>query len=463
MANLRVRERSFGLLVVLTLACGLIECAPDRGREEPNDQPPAGFTLSYQNDFATSVSGVFSLSDHSLLVVGHSRPSIEDKFTGFTEHLGRDGSALFSVRSTPGGMFAAVVAHPSGEFSAIELQPDAENKTFYYPAKMHRLDNKGHSLRTALFPNEVFSEAGKCKLGKNPVFLDPQMITAQAMGDDLIISAFSCYQHVIMRLGPEYQIVWAKAVTPALSTLGFYGYTYLTDKDEQGNIRVAVELDAPSAEATAKALGLAPFTAAAPHFLLVVKPNLTTGSFEEATFIPMGEGEHVDSVQIHGNTIYLIGMTAKPNPSGRSSQQNELMVKAITRSNGVEIWSRSYSFKNEHLPRVSRLTRDGDLLIGGCFGHVVVDTGSWVEFPSGFVGLIGTQDGAMLGSAALSSERRTCVLGMALEHDQVIFSGELGGPITHTADHDAALGYSQGFIRTITLDTLKKSMIEGRI
>ena len=230
----------------------------------------------------------------------------------------------------------------------------------------------------------------------------------------------------------------------------------MTQETDQENLQILLDLKDEDAVAAATTLGI-DLSGESASFLVAI--NSASGEISSTRLVAVEPESRIHTIQAHSGTLYTIGAISKDNTSGKSTKQNDLLVKAVDLSNLSTKWSRTFNFGNEQLPQVAAVTAD-KLIVGGCFGHVVVDTGSWVEFPDAFLAALDTTTGDLVGGKILHSDRKDIVLSIVPEGDRILFGGTADAPITHTADSDASQGYSKGFVRAISIDDLLKGEIK---
>ncbi len=454
--------------IMILLAFGVtLGCGKKPHSDAPRNETPtssdqvdsSGLSLTYQQDFAASVQQIVPRGDGSYLITGITQPTASDLYSGFLEAIGKDGQPIFRINSSKGGAFVGLVSHKSGSFTALEFveRSDAE---YIYELEIVRYDATGkENKRTALksLAAKIFKLDAGCYLDSTPVFADSSSVSAvSGVDEDTIISAFACFQHVVLRLNSEQELLWTKQLTPPLPSRWLYNFSLMTQEADH-DVQLLLDLEDEDAAAAASHLGVKALGETS--FLVAI--NSSSGEISSARVLPIEPDSRISAIQAHSEFLYAVGTLSKDNPSRRSKKQNDLLVKAFDLSKLSTTWSRTFNFGNEQLPMALAVTDQDQLIVGGCFGHVVVDMGSWVEFPDAFLAAFNANDGDLIGGKVVRSDRKDSVRSVVIEGDDLLFGGIIDGPITHTADSDATLGYSKGFVRSISINDLLKGEIKN--
>lgn len=451
--------------VVLTNSCGKRPRNDAVGKPIPPFSVLGDFSFTFQKDFASSVKQLMPLEDGSLLVSGITRKTVDDSDSGFVQRIGKDGQLLFELKSKPRGEFASVVPHKGGGFTALEFVERQDFESLY-ELDFVEIDLTGkQSFRTPLrtIASNLFTADQDCFIDAVPTFARSAAIVAVPSADGgMFLTIYACYQHVALRLNGSHEVVWSKKLTPPLLSRTLYQSSMMTlEQSSATSMTIVLDLDDEDSNAVAKHLGLPEAPMAHEKKAFVVTINALTGDITAARVFEQSFNQKILGIAASNQTLFLFGFAARENPSNRSKLQNDMLLEAVNIDDLSTRWSRTYNFGNEQLPKALAYIKNGKLIVGGSFGHVIVDTGSWIEFPDGFLAVFDAANGDVLGGTTVHSGRSDIVLTVAsLNEDTFVFGGTTDGPITHTADGNPKLGYAMGFVKTIGLDELLKGTIK---
>lgn len=451
----------------LTLSCSRSASLGNRDHDPSFTIPSIdGLSLTHEGDFAGGVSNLIPLSDGGVVVMGTRRPFVGDSESGFLERLGPGGDAIYS-RSTPhGGAYASAAAHQDGSLTLLEYR-EIPDFLGLWSLDLVGLDPLGReSGRTELnsFSEKIFDVAGDCYLNSKPVFANTSSAAIASIDGDILLSLYACYQHVVMRLSHEHQIVWFRRLTPALPSRWLYERSMMIADKGDSTIRMLIDpVDLEDLKVAVEFLGFSLPSDGAGRIALLVDVDRDTGDILRVNSIGLGESQRIQGAAAQNRSFYLFGTQSRKNPSGASKLQNDLFLSAWSQDSMELRWSRAFNFGNEQMPAAIAFAKSGEIVLGGYFGHVVVDTGSTIQFPDGFLAGFDWRDGAFLGGSVLKTERGDVVHTIVSTHDnEFLVGGSLDGPITHTADNDRSLGYSKGFTLNVALEKIVSGGLRSR-
>jgi hypothetical protein len=460
------------LMAVMTFAASLTSCHGPKSKRNPGVGPAKlppieGLTLVHEGDFSAQISQIFSMADGGLILLGWRQPTVENNTRGFIVRRDSAGRTVYTKDALPDQVYVSAASHQDRSLSILEYRGIPEFDGALFELDVVRFDAFGkEEKRTSLhsFSDAVFDSAAGCYLDADakPVFASLDAVNVVAIGEDLIVSMYACYQHVLVRLSKNHELLWLRRLTPQLPSRWLYQPSLILSGSDVPATHVLLALhDAEDVAVAAGFLGVSLPPGDGKHYAIRVELNQSSGELSNVQLIVLGEDQKLVGGKINGQNLYVFGIQSRLNDRGTSARKNDLLLGAFDLGELNPRWSKTFDFGNEQMPNAMAIATTGEILIGGRSGHVVVDTGSTIEFPDGIVAAFDPNQGSFIGGSRIATKRSDSVRAiLSLDGNHILIGGALDGPITHTADNDRNLAYSHAFLQDTSLEAVKNGTLE---
>lgn len=421
--------------------------SPDQAPNEKQDKKPASqtdFSLAFDSDFYSSVNQIVPLKSGGFLFSGIRRATVDNKPSAFLRKLEVDKTLSLNLPFGDNSEIISIVPHKDESFSVLDLKEIDDSSLS--ELSFSRYQQSGGLLAKislkSLLP-DLQLENPDCQ----PTFVIGWNISTFPLEDGIGVLANICFQYVAFALNKDHKVLWSKKISSPLPSEDFYFRSLATTDITTKDITLFFDLKDKDLIALATTNNISTVGIDPAKYALVLRLNSTNGEIKNHSFVPMEPNERAFKILASENLIYTVGVSAKANSNGRSTNVNDLLIKSFDLTNSSMVWEKTYSFRYEHVPWTAIFGTRGEILVGGSFGHVVVNSGSWAEYPDGFVAAIDPKDGDLIGQETIHSDRSTRVFALSPFDKDILISGEENGPITHSADNDRNQGYGTGFLR----------------